>query len=270
MTPDAPTDPAPVATPSGLDGAPSGAAPAWTREELAHDPHASEQKAEKVRSMFASIAKAYDLNNRLHSFGRDRAWRKAAVRLAQVAPGERVLDVACGTGELTSAFRDLTQAERVVGLDYTPEMLEVARAKRLKPGVEYMQGDAMMLPLPSAGFDVVSIAFGIRNVRDPAAAIAEFRRVLKPGGRLVILEFSRPRNPLVRAVNDFYSGWLMPRTATLISGDRSGAYYYLPRSVESFIGPDRLGDMAREAGFEGVSHTPMTFGVVTITRAVAP
>jgi demethylmenaquinone methyltransferase/2-methoxy-6-polyprenyl-1,4-benzoquinol methylase len=243
----------------------------WTRDELsAGDPHASAQKADKVRSMFASIAGAYDLNNRLHSFGRDRAWRRKTVRLAQVSPGEHVLDVACGTGELTRAFAAMTTAERVVGLDYTKEMLDIARAKRDKIGVEYTQGDAMLLPFPDASFDVVSIAFGIRNVQEPAKAVAEFRRVLKPGGRLLILEFSRPRNALIRAGNDFYSGWLMPRTATLISGDKSGAYYYLPKSVESFISPEQLGSMARGAGFGGVLYTPMTFGVVTITRATVP
>ncbi len=243
----------------------------WTRDELAAgDVHASVNKAEKVRSMFASIAGAYDLNNRLHSFGRDGAWRRKTVRLAQVQAGERVLDVACGTGELTRAFAAMTPAERVVGLDYTIEMLDIARTKREVPGIEYTQGDAMLLPFPDASFDVVSIAFGIRNVQEPAKAIAEFRRVLKPGGRLLILEFSRPRNPLIRAANDFYSGWLMPRTATLISGDTSGAYYYLPRSVESFISPEQLGAMATEAKFGTVSFTPMTFGVVTITRATVP
>jgi demethylmenaquinone methyltransferase/2-methoxy-6-polyprenyl-1,4-benzoquinol methylase len=251
---------------------PSQAAPAqgWTRDELAANPHASEQKAEKVRAMFASIAKAYDLNNRLHSFGRDAAWRRRTVRLAEVKPTDRVLDVACGTGELTRAFRWTTDAERVVGLDYTAEMLEIARAKRVRPGVEYVQGDATTLPFEDGSFDVVSIAFGIRNVQAPARAFAEFRRVLRPGGRLLVLEFSRPKNPIVRAINDFYSGWLMPRTATLISGDTTGAYYYLPRSVESFLSPEQLGRMALDAGFVGVAFTPMTCGIVTITRAVVP
>jgi demethylmenaquinone methyltransferase/2-methoxy-6-polyprenyl-1,4-benzoquinol methylase len=241
----------------------------WTREELARDPHASDQKAEKVRSMFASIANAYDLNNRLHSFGRDSAWRRKTVRLAQVKPGERVLDVACGTGELTRAFRSMTDASRVVGLDYTREMLDIAERKDLK-SIEYIHGDAMALPFEDASFDVLSIAFGIRNVQEPARAIGEFRRVLAPGGRLVILEFSRPRNPIIRAGNDFYCGWLMPRTATLISKDKSGAYFYLPKSVESFIGPEQLGAMANDAGFVDVSYTPMTFGTVTITKAKVP
>ena len=267
---------------------PAPGATGWTREELARDPHASEQKAEKVRSMFASIAKAYDLNNRLHSFGRDRAWRRKAVRLAQVKPGERVLDVACGTGELTRAFRSMTDASRVVGLDYTREMLDIARTKhplprgvggeRSEPGegrespsaIHYVHGDAMDLPYDDASFDVLSIAFGIRNVQDPAKAIGEFRRVLAPGGRLLILEFSRPKNPIIRAGNDFYCGWLMPRTATLISKDRSGAYFYLPKSVESFIGPEHLGAMAHDVGFMDVSYTPMTFGTVTITKALTP
>lgn len=263
------TSHAPGAPAPGAPGAPAAPGRGWTREELARDPHSSAQKAEKVRSMFASIAGAYDLNNRLHSFGRDRAWRRKTVRLAGVAPGERVLDAACGTGELTRAFREGTRAGRVVGLDYTKEMLAIAEHKDAD-GIEYVHGDAMDLPFDDGSFDVLSIAFGIRNVQEPARAIAEFRRVLAPGGRLLILEFSRPRNPLIRAGNDFYCGWLMPRTATLISGDKSGAYYYLPKSVESFIGPEQLGAMARDAGFADVSHTPMTFGTVTITKAVVP
>lgn len=246
-------------------GAPEG----WTRDELANDPHRSDQKAEKVRGMFASIAKSYDLNNRLHSFGRDSAWRTKVVRLAEVCDHERVLDVACGTGELTRAFRKHANPERVVGLDYTAQMLDIARAKP-RDRIEYIQGDAQALPFPDKSFDVVSIAFGIRNVQEPATAIAEFRRVLAPGGRLLILEFSRPRFPPVRWANDFYSGWLMPRTATLISKDKSGAYYYLPRSVESFLSPRELGIMARDNGFVRWSFHPMTLGVVTITKALAP
>lgn len=244
---------------------------AWTREELAANPHESGAKADKVRGMFASIARSYDLNNTLHSFGRDAAWRREAVRMAGVRDGDEVLDAACGTGELTRAFARSSRlgqgrAKRVVGLDYTPEMLDLARAKpQLAESdaapIEYLQGDAMALPFEDASFDVVSIAFGIRNVAEPARAIREFRRVLRPGGRLAVLELSRPRLAPLAWFNDFYCGQIMPRTATLISGDRSGAYRYLPRSVGTFLSREAMATMIEDAGFGKTRTRVMTLGV---------
>ena len=142
--------------------------PAWTPGDLRDDPHATTDKARRVRSMFASIAGAYDLNNRVHSLGRDQAWRRATVRLAAVTPTDDVLDVACGTGDLTEAFR-AASPRSVTGLDFTAEMLDVARRKSSQVGAArpvptYIEGDAMALPFEDASFDVVSIAFGIRNV----------------------------------------------------------------------------------------------------------
>jgi demethylmenaquinone methyltransferase / 2-methoxy-6-polyprenyl-1,4-benzoquinol methylase len=197
--------------------------------------------------MFAAIAGRYDLNNRVHSLGRDQAWRRFAVRHALVIPGDRVLDVACGTGDLTEQFAR-TDAAEVLGVDFTPEMLEVARRKlsskpEIKPKVAYREGDAQALDLPDAAFDVVSIAFGIRNVADPARAIREFSRVLRPGGRL------------------------MPRTATLISGDRSGAYRYLPRSVGAFMPREAMMGLLESGGFERVTATPLTLGICVCYRA---
>lgn len=253
--------------------------PSWTESELQANPHLSAQKAEKVRGMFAAIAGSYDLNNRVHSFGRDVAWRNAAVRLAQVKPTDDVLDVACGTGDLTRAFAG-TGPRRVVGLDFTPQMLDIACEKsgvarglrsNEAPAVnrsvtsptlpEYLDGDAMNLPFPEASFDVVSIAFGLRNVSDPGKALREFRRVLRPGGRVVVLEFDRPRNRLIAWANDLYTARVMPLTATLISRDTSGAYKYLPKSVETFLTREQLAAALREAGFSSVKQTPMTFGV---------
>ncbi|MFM9958898.1 MAG: class I SAM-dependent methyltransferase [Phycisphaerales bacterium] len=260
--------------------------PAWSEGELRADPHRNAQKAEKVRGMFAAIARSYDLNNRLHSFGRDVAWRKAAVRLAQVKSGDDVLDVACGTGDLTRAFAD-TGPRRVVGLDFTPQMLDiacqksgVARGLRSNevPGTpvgggrrgavgatrvlpEYLDGDAMNLPFPDGSFDVVSIAFGLRNVSDPGKALREFQRVLRPGGRVVVLEFARPRSNLVAWANDVYTSKVMPWSATMISGDRSGAYRYLPKSIETFLTREQVADSLRAAGFTEVSQKAMTFGV---------
>lgn len=249
----------------------------WTASDLSADPHRDAEKADKVRRMFSAIARSYDLNNRVHSFGLDQRWRKAAVRAAQLTPADAVLDCACGTGDLTRAFAD-AGAHRVIGLDFTPAMLDVARTKRLRPAghpdhtparIDYIEGDAMALPFGDRSFDVVSIAFGIRNVTEPPKAVAEFKRVLRPGGRLVILEFDRPRFPPVRWANDLYTRLIMPRTATLISGDRSGAYRYLPRSIETWLSRDDMLAMIAGAGFSAPRATPLTFGVAACFSAVA-
>ncbi len=242
---------------------------AWNDADLTRDPHAAPDKARRVRDMFAAIAPSYDLNNRLHSFGRDQAWRRAAVQFAQVKSNDVVLDVACGTGDLALAF-SRSPASRVIGVDFTYEMLPIARAKSPRRPVAYCNGDAMSLPLPEACVDVVSIAFGLRNVAEPARALAEFHRVLRPGGRVIVLEFSKPANPLLRRLNDFYCGRVMPITATLIARDRSGAYKYLPRSVETFLDRDKLMGMMGDAGFTEVTHKPLTFGVAVVYRGVKP
>jgi demethylmenaquinone methyltransferase/2-methoxy-6-polyprenyl-1,4-benzoquinol methylase len=243
-------------------------APVWTAGELRGDPHEAQDKADRVRAMFASIATSYDLNNRVHSLWRDQAWRRAAVRLCGIGPRDRVLDVACGTGDLAEAFARARPAS-VTGLDFTPEMLQIARDKsrrhRLAVTPDYVQGDAMSLPFADESFDVVSIAFGIRNVTDPGRAIREFHRVLRDGGRLVILEFANPRLPVLRGLHRFYTTRIMPITATLLARDRSGAYRYLPRSVETFLSPQALAALARDAGLVEVSQHPMTFGTCVAT-----
>ena len=226
--------------------------------------------------MFGAIAGTYDLNNRLHAFGRDQAWRRRLVRLLGVGPSDRVLDVACGTGDLAEAAATAGAAP-VLGVDFTPEMLEVARRKAHRgaergrwssDGLHYVQGDAMALEQGDAAHDVVMIAFGIRNVADPAVAVAEFHRVLAPGGRLGILEFSEPRNRLLRWCNEFYTRRIMPLTATIIARDRSGAYRYLPRSVETFFDPAGLALLLGDAGFTVQRQVPLTFGTCTATIAI--
>lgn len=242
---------------------------AWTSDDLAVNPHGVSDKAQRVRSMFASIAGAYDLNNRVHSFGRDQAWRRATVRLAGVTSTDHVLDAACGTGDLTEAFRHAKPAS-VTGLDFTAEMLDIARAKSIGVGTNppvptYVEGDAMDLPFPDASFDIVSIAFGIRNVTDPMAALREFRRVLRPGGRLLVLEFDEPKFALARWGHHLYTHRIMPWTATLIARDRSGAYRYLPRSVDTFMTRDAMRAALVDAGFEVLRQKSMTMGTVTIS-----
>jgi len=176
---------------------------------------------------------------------------------------------------------------QVLGVDFTYEMLPLAReksghvffeidldrAKELanarRANVAFINAHAQSLPLPDACCDVVSIAFGIRNVQDPAAALREFRRVLRPGGRAIVLEFSLPTNRALRAMYNFYFRQILPRTATLISGDKTGAYKYLPESVNTFITRQKMAQMMRDAGFDNVEQFPMTFGVCVCYRGVA-
>ena len=243
-------------------------APAWS-DDLLTDPHQQSDKQRRVRDMFAAIAPSYDLNNRLHSFWRDQAWRRAAVKLACIKPTDTVVDVACGTGDLTLAFAD-AQPQGVLGIDYTFEMLPLANSKSTGTPATYVNGDAQRLPLPDACCDVVSIAFGIRNVQNLDAALREFYRVLRPGGRVIVLEFSEPTNPLLRAFNRFYTRRVMPHTATWISRDKSGAYRYLPKSVETFLSRDQMTTHLADAGFGNLTQKPMTFGVCVAYRGEKP
>jgi demethylmenaquinone methyltransferase/2-methoxy-6-polyprenyl-1,4-benzoquinol methylase len=270
---------------------------AWNGQ-LLRDPHAVADKRKRVQNMFAAIAPSYDLNNRLHSLWMDQAWRRKAVKLAELKPTDRVVDVACGTGDLAHKFAqrlegwanpDYATADgQVIGIDFTYQMLPLARQKwtngpaareydhmpdvrrQVVSMVRWINGDAQAIPLPGHTANVVSIAFGIRNVQHPETALAEFRRVLRPGGRLIILEFSLPTNPILRALYNFYFHQVLPRTATLISGDKTGAYKYLPKSVNTFIGREQMMAMMRSAGFEQVEQFPMTFGVCVCYRGLVP
>lgn len=256
----------------------SAAEPAWTDPLLAN-PHQVSDKARRVNQMFSAIAPSYDLNNRLHSLWMDQHWRNVAVKMAGVKAGDQVVDVACGTGDLTIKFfqkqesRSRKSEGGVMGIDFTYEMLPIARAKAGRrwaegAGPRFAQGDALALPLADASVDVVSIAFGIRNVSDWGAAIEEFARVLRPGGRLIVLEFSLPTNAVMRGLYNFYFRKIMPRTATLISGDRTGAYKYLPESVNTFISREAMQERMKAAGFGEVVARPLTFGVCVCYRGV--
>jgi demethylmenaquinone methyltransferase/2-methoxy-6-polyprenyl-1,4-benzoquinol methylase len=263
-------------------------------DDLLRNPHAVADKRRRVQRMFAAIAPSYDLNNRLHSLWMDQRWRRKAVKIAAVQPDDVIVDVACGTGDLTLAFarrllklrRRPLQSCQLLGVDFTYEMLPIACAKsdvpyfpadaiydppnRFSRAARYLNGDALSLPLPDVSCDVLSIAFGIRNVQDPAAALHEFRRVLRPGGRLIILEFSLPTNAILRGLYNFYFRKVLPATATLISRDKTGAYKYLPQSVNTFIGRDQMMAMMRDAGFERVEQFPLTFGVCVCYRGYVP
>ncbi|MGY8753818.1 MAG: ubiquinone/menaquinone biosynthesis methyltransferase, partial [Phycisphaerales bacterium] len=169
--------------------------PVWSGDDLAQNPHCVEDKAQRVEAMFTAIARRYDLNNRLHSMWQDQIWRTRAVKAANLTGNEDVVDVACGTGDLAMAFYK-ANVKSVLGVDFTKAMLDLAviKAQRAGLAIDYKQGDAMTLELQDASADVVSIAFGIRNVQDTKKAFAEFYRILRPNGRLVVLEFSTPKN----------------------------------------------------------------------------
>ena len=245
---------------------PTDAKKGWSEEDLKENPHSASDKAKRIEAMFTEIARKYDLNNRLHSVWQDQKWRKKAVMLSNMSEGDVVIDVACGTGDLAMAFKS-AGAKSVIGIDFTKAMLDIAIRKSRIAGIEidYRQGDAMDLDIPGNSVDIVAIAFGIRNVEQPKKAILEFFRILKPGGRLVILEFSTPSNGAIRFINDVYTKRIMPITATLISQDTSGAYRYLPKSVETFSDAKELASLIEQCGFSVVRQFPQTFGVCTIT-----
>ncbi len=243
--------------------------PAWDQGNL-KKPHEAVDKAGRVQRMFSAIAPSYDLNNHLHSLWMDHYWRRKAVRIAGVKASDIVADIACGTGDLSAAF-DRAGPKRVIGIDFCHAMLQGACGKNAAAAgraVSFYEGDALRLPLRSQSVDIVSIAFGIRNVSHWGKAVDEFYRVLRPGGRLIILEFSLPTNSVLRAGYNFYFRRILPRTATLISGDKTGAYKYLPESVNTFISPQQLTQRMKDTGFADVTATALTAGVCFCYRGI--
>jgi len=217
--------------------------------------------ADGVRSMFDRIAPVYDLMNRVMTLGLDQRWRRLAVRTV-VEPGDRVLDACCGTGDLALAAR--AAGADVVGLDFSERMLE--RARRKGNDVEWVQGDLLALPFENASFDAATVGFGVRNVTDLERGLAELRRVLRPGGRLAILEITRPRGVL----KPFYRLWfdvLIPLAGKVLPGGK--AYTYLPASVRRFPGPDELARLLEGQGFADVSYRLLGGGIVALHVAAA-
>ncbi len=244
--------------------------PLWT-PDLLQAPHEATDKASRVRRMFNAIAPRYELVNSLFSAGRDAYWRRSAVKLAQVRADDEVLDIACGTGDFVRAFAQ-AGPRRVVGCDFAHEML--LRAAGFSPrgftsraearGSKWVEADALRLPFRDGSFTIASCAFGVRNFADLDSGLREMIRVLRSGGRAIIVEFTRPKKSLVRCLYELYSNRLMPIAASWISGDRSGAYRYLPKSVVSFLNADQMCAKLRLAGFIQATATPLTWGVVTV------
>ncbi len=222
-------------------------------------------KARRVAEVFDSVAPRYDLMNDLMSAGLHRVWKAFTVQLAGLRPGQRVLDVASGTGDLARAFAQRVQpGGMVVATDINGAMLDEGRRRLLDAGVcvPAVQCDAEHLPFPDASFDRVSVAFGLRNMTHKEAALAEFRRVLRPGGKLLVLEFSRPWEP-VRPLYDWYSFQVLPRLGQLVAGD-SGSYRYLAESIRKHPDQATLKAMMEQAGFVGVQWYNLSAGVVAL------
>ena len=215
-----------------------------------------------VRSMFDRIAPVYDVMNRVMTAGLDVRWRRLTAR-AVVQPGDRVLDAACGTGDLAIADRK-AGAVHVTGLDFSERMLE--RARRKAPELEWVQGDMLELPFEDGAFDAATVGFGVRNVADLELALRELRRVLRPGGRLAVLEITQPRGVL----RPFFSLWfdrIVPLLGKVLPG--GAAYTYLPASVKRFPSAEELADQLRGLGFDEVSFRLFGGTIVALHTGVA-
>jgi demethylmenaquinone methyltransferase/2-methoxy-6-polyprenyl-1,4-benzoquinol methylase len=236
----------------------------WDTKRLA-DPHGQPDKAARVEAMFEAIAPTYELVNSVLSAGRDRYWRRRAVAVARLSAGDRVLDLCCGTGDLARALVKESPAA-VVGCDFSQRMLELAADRNRLP-IYWCRADAQSLPFADGSFSLVGCAFGVRNFQELGRGLEEIHRVLRRGGRAVILEFSTPRAPVLGGLYGFYFRRVLPRLAALISRDRMGAYRYLAKSVSSFVGDAGMVKELRSAGFSRVQCHRLTIGVVTVFAA---
>jgi demethylmenaquinone methyltransferase/2-methoxy-6-polyprenyl-1,4-benzoquinol methylase len=223
-------------------------------------------RSDRIREMFDRIAAGYDRQNTLFSLDRDRAWRRRAARLAALSPGDVALDLCTGTGKLAAELVPYVRpGGRVIGLDFSPRMLELAR--RHVHGVEFRLGDVMAMPFADGSIDAVTIAFGLRNLVDREGGLREMRRVLKPGGRLVILEFPTPRRGVASLPYRLYLTRVMPVVAGWLGEDRQ-AYEYLAETVQAFPSPLELARLLEQCGFRDVQVQRMTGGIVALHLGV--
>ena len=229
-------------------------------------------QAHRVKNLFSVIARHYDFLNTLLSLKRDKSWRHETVKVSDVKPASKVLDVCTGTGELALAYSDKIGAEGfVIGSDFCFEMLVIGDRKLQQPvgavsnrTTNFLAADTLILPFLENTFDVVSVGFGIRNVADLEMGIREMTRVAAPGGRVVILEFTQPVNPLFRSLYYFYFTKILPFVGNLISRNKDDAYGYLPRSVMKFPNCDALKEVMEQCGLIDVRFHRKTFGIVAI------
>lgn len=221
--------------------------------------------ARKIRAFFASIADRYDFANRVISMGFDQGWRRIAARRVAAHGARTVLDLACGSGDLTLALRREIPGAFVIGSDFCEPMLHRGIAKGLRHSI---LGDALRLPFRDGSFDAVTVAFGLRNMESWVEALAEMRRVLRPGGLVLVLDFSLPPAPLLWLYRPYLHSFL-PRVAALLTG-KGSAYEYLADSIEKFPGGARLGPVCVEAGLEKPEHRALMGGIVGMVTAVRP
>lgn len=226
-------------------------------------------KKEQVATMFNNISFRYDLLNRVLSFGIDIWWRKRAVAQLRKYHPKVILDIATGTGDL--AFEALSlHPDKIIGIDISEGMLEMGRKKVQKRGLEHLielqLGDSEKLRFPDDSFDAVMVSFGVRNFENLEKGLAEILRVLKPGGQLIILEFSKPKNQLIKVLYGFYNQTFLPWIGKLVSGD-SSAYTYLPESVAAFPEGDAFANILTSTGFQNSKALPLTFGISSIYSA---
>lgn len=237
---------------------------ALTGVDVLDRPVTDDEKAGFVRQMFDDIAPRYDFLNSLLSAGIHTGWRVFATRCAALKPGDAVLDVCSGTGEWTTALRKAVgTAGFIAAADFSLPMLRSGAGRFAKTGADEVQGDAARLPFADETFDAVTVAFGIRNVADKDKAFREMARVLKPGGRVVCLEFSQPPPGPFRAAYDLHARYVMPAVGGAVSGRRD-AYAYLPESMKRFDDRARLAARMRGAGLAGVRWVDLTFGLVCV------
>ena len=231
----------------------------------------TESAGRAVREMFTSIAPRYDLVNHVLSLNTDRFWWWRAARTFDSIlqrPDARVLDLCCGTGDMTFALRRRSKpGTRIVGADFSHAMLQRAAVKGKDSGLNWIEADALRLPFPDAHFDLITTAFGFRNLADYDAGLREILRVLRPGGECGILDFGEPRGLIGRLYRVYFKR-VLPAVGTVISGVQ-GPYKYLPASVERFPPPEEMLDRMRQAGFQQASWTPYTFGVAGLYRGAS-
>lgn len=230
----------------------------------------TDEKAGRVREVFDSVANKYDLMNDLMSFGVHRLWKRHAIELSGVRRGQRVLDLAAGTGDLSARFSGLVGCDgHVVLTDINAAMLNQGRDRMADEGrvgnLSYVQADAQCLPFPDDYFDCITIGFGLRNVTDKQLALSAIFRVVKPGGRLLVLEFSKPTNKPLEKAYDLYSFSLLPKIGKLVTNDEA-SYRYLAESIRMHPDQETLKEMMEQAGFERCDYFNLTGGVVAIHR----
>jgi demethylmenaquinone methyltransferase / 2-methoxy-6-polyprenyl-1,4-benzoquinol methylase len=229
----------------------------------------STKLASDVANMFDAVSPRYDLINDVLSAGNSRLWRIATTRAVDPRPGARILDVAGGTGSSAAALAQ--HGASVTVADFSRGMLDEGERRHAgNPLLEFVQADATALPFDDNAFDAATISYGLRNVQDPRQALREMRRVVKPGGRIVIAEFSRPASALVRVPYTFYGRHVLPRIAGAINHDAAEAYRYLNESIETWPAQNELAQWVRDAGFERVGYRNLTGGIVALHRGFVP